>query len=169
MLRSLLRRVQSVEMELDWVHPADGYRQRTSMTDKTDRESRWRLIRDVLVFQIKLGMEAVLDITLIPVSLAAAGLDLLLGNWRRPRWFHAVLRFGERCEHRINLWGVAPHDADAPPTEVDAVLRSIETLIRQPGTGPGKVRELRRWAATKLAPSGDGDLPPADRRNDLPS
>ena len=52
-------------------------------------------------------MEAVLDITLIPVSLAAAALDLVLGNWRRPRWFHAVLRFGERCEHRIDLWGIA--------------------------------------------------------------
>jgi hypothetical protein len=119
------------------------------MTDQSERESRWRLIRDVLVFQIKLGMEAVLDITLIPVSLAAAGADLLLGNWRRPRWFHAVLRFGERCEHRINLWGVASHGVDAPQTEVDAVLRSIETLIRQPGTAR-TVRELRRWAATSL-------------------
>ncbi len=86
------------------------------MTDQSDRESRWRLIRDVLVFQIKLGMEAVLDITLIPVSLAAAGLDLLLGNWRRPRWFHAVLRFGERCEHRINLWGISTPGVDAPQT-----------------------------------------------------
>ena len=109
-----------------------------------------------------------LDLTLIPVSLAAAALDLVLGNWRRPRWFHAVLRFGERCEHRINLWGVATPGVDAPPSEVDAVIRRIETLIRQPGTGPDKVRELRRWAASKLAPGGDGDLQPPDRRNAPP-
>ncbi len=70
------------------------------MTDKSDRVPRSRLLRDVAVFQIKLGMEAVLDITLIPVSLAAAALDLVLGNWRQPRWFHAVLRFGERCEQQ---------------------------------------------------------------------
>ena len=138
------------------------------MTDKSDHDTRWRLARDVAVFQVKLGMEAVLDLTLIPVSLAAAALDLLLGNWRRPRWFHAVLRFGERCEHRINLWGVAAPDVDAPRSEVDAVMRSIETLIRNPRTGPDKVRELRRWAATKLAPSGDDDLQPPDRSNDLP-
>jgi len=138
------------------------------MTEKSDHGTRWQLARDVMVFQVKLGMEAVLDITLIPVSLAAAGLDLLLGNWRRPRWFHAVLRFGERCEHRINLWGVAAHGVDTPPSEIDAVMRSIETLIRRPGTGPDKVRELRRWAATKLAPGDDGDLQPQDRRNDLP-
>jgi hypothetical protein len=125
-------------------------------------------LRDVVVFQIKLGMEALLDLTLIPVSLAAAGLDLVLGNWRRPRWFHAVLRFGERCEHRIDLWRVATPGMDAPQSEVDAVLRNIEALIRQPGTGPAKVRELRRWAATKIAPGGDGDLKPPDPRNDLP-
>ena len=52
------------------------------MTETSNRESRWRLVRDVVVFQIKLGMEAVLDLTLIPASLAAAGLDLVLGNWR---------------------------------------------------------------------------------------
>ena len=138
------------------------------MTDKPEQGTRWRLLRDVVVFQIKLGMEALLDLTLIPVSLAAAGLDLVLGNWRRPRWFHAVLRFGERCEHRIDLWRVATPGVDAPQSEVDAVLRNIETLIRQPGTGPAKVRELRRWVATKIAPGGDGDLKPPDPRNDPP-
>jgi hypothetical protein len=128
------------------------------MTDQSDHETRWRLVRDVVVFQIKLGMEAVLDLTLIPVSLAAAAIDFLLGNWRRPRWFHAVLRFGERCEHRIDLWRVATPGMDAPQSEVDAVLHSIETLIRNPRTGPDKVRELRRWAATRLAPSSDGEV-----------
>jgi hypothetical protein len=130
------------------------------MTDKSDKGTRWRLVRDVAVFQIKLGMEAVLDIMLIPVSLAAAGLDLLLGNWRRPRWFHAVLRFGERCEHWIDLWGIATPGVDAPQSEVDAVLRNIEALIRNPRTGPDKVRELRRWVATKIAPGGNGAPPP---------
>ncbi len=139
------------------------------MTDKSDKETRWRLLRDVVVFQVKLGMEAVLDITLIPVSLAAAGLDLVLGNWRQPRWFHAVLRFGERCEHRIDLWRVATPGVDAPQSEVDAVLSNIETLIRNPRTGPDKVRELRRWVATKIAPGGVGDQQPTDHRNDLPS
>ena len=119
------------------------------------RGSRLRLLHDVVVFQVKLGFEALLDITLIPVSLVAAGFDLVLGNWRQPRWFHAVLRFGERCERRIDLWGVSLIDGSDPDAEVDAVMRGIETLIRQPGTGPKKLRELRRWAAVKLTPHGD--------------
>jgi hypothetical protein len=126
------------------------------MTDNPKRGSRLRIVRDVLVFQFKLGMEALLDITLIPVSLAAAAVDLLLGNWRRPRWFHAVLRFGERCERRIDLWGVKT-DGELADLEINAVMRSIETLIRQPETGPQKVRALRRWAAMKLAPGSDDE------------
>ena len=133
------------------------------MADEPKRGSRLRLLRDVIVFQVKLGLEAFLDLALIPISLAAAGLDLVLGNWRQPRWFHTVLRFGERCERRIDLWGVSLIDGSDPDAEVDAVMRGIETLIRQPGTGPKKLRELRRWAATKLAP-GSEDVPPLPTR-----
>jgi len=135
------------------------------MTDTGKRSSRLRIVRDVIVFQVKCAFEALLDLTLIPVSLVAAGIDLVLGNWRRPRIFHAVLRFGERCERRIDLWGVGKN-TEVADAEVDAVMRSIETLMRSPGTGPQKVRELRRWAATKLAPGGDATLPPATRDDD---
>jgi hypothetical protein len=68
MLHPWTGRVQSALVALDLVHPADDYKQGTAMTDQSDRETRWRLVRDVVVFQIKLGMEAVLDITLIPAS-----------------------------------------------------------------------------------------------------
>jgi hypothetical protein len=136
------------------------------MNSKPRQGSRWKLLRDVVVFQIKLAMEALLDITLIPVSLAAAGLDTVLGNWRQPRWFHAVLRFGERCEHWIDLWGAARTGLDAPQSEVDAAIRSVETLIRNPRIAPDKVRELRRWAAMKLAQGGEVELPPAEPRDE---
>jgi hypothetical protein len=121
--------------------------------------SRLRLLRDVIVFQIKCGLEALLDLTLIPVSLAAAGLDLVLGNWRQPRWFHRLLRFGEHCEQRINLWGVPDPAPEGSQADVDALMRGIEALMRNPRTGPDRIRELRRWAATKIAPAGgqDGD------------
>jgi hypothetical protein len=130
------------------------------MAADSDRESRWKLVRDVIGFQVKLGLEALVELTLIPLSLFAAALDLLFGNWRQPRWFHAVLRFGERCERRIDLWGAGMAGANDQDSEVDAVMRGIETLMRNPRTGPQKVRELRRWAAAKLTPGGD-EGPPA--------
>jgi hypothetical protein len=136
------------------------------MTSDSDRGSRWRIVRDVVVFQVKCGLEAVLDLTLIPASLAAAGLDLLVGNWRRPRFFHAVLRFGERCEDWLDLWGVAPSGvADSRPG-IDAVMHSVEALIRDPRTGPQAVRTLRRWAAMKLAGDIDDGPRSPDREDD---
>jgi len=45
-------------------------------------------------------------------------------------------------------------------------MRSIETLVRQPGTGPQKVRELRRWAATKLAPGNEHQAPSPKQSDD---
>jgi hypothetical protein len=135
------------------------------MTSDTHRGTRWRLVRDVVVFQFKCGLETVLDLTLIPTSLAAAGLDLLVGNWRRPRFFHAVLRFGERCEDWIDLWGVASSDMDKSRPGVDAVMHNIEAVIRDPRTGPHAVRTLRRWAAMKLAGQA-GNGPRYDDRDD---
>lgn len=133
------------------------------MTDTPKKGSRLRLLRDVLVFQLKLAMEALLDITLIPVSLGAAGLDFVLGNWREPRWFHRVLRFGERCERRIDLWGVPTPGSELPRSDADVLVRGIEILARNPGIAPDKVRELRRWAATKIAPATGSDVTrPAD-------
>ena len=138
------------------------------MTGNADRGSRWRLVHDVVVFQIKLGMEALLDVALIPTSLAAAGLDLLVGNWRRPRFFHGVLQFGERCETWIDLWAVPGHRVDERRQGADAVMQSIEAVIRDPKTGPHAVRMLRRWAAMKLI--GDNPVGPlhTDRKDDTP-
>jgi hypothetical protein len=139
------------------------------MTSSGDRGSRWRIVRDVVVFQVKCGLEAFLDVTLIPVSLAAAGLDLVVGNWRRPRCFHAVLRFGERCEGWINLWGVPANDTEEFRRGAEAVMHDVEAVIRNPRTGPDAVKTLRQWAATKLAgersagppaPGRDGGTPP---------
>jgi hypothetical protein len=136
------------------------------MTSDTNLGTRWRIVRDVAVFQLKCGLEAVLDLTLIPMSLAAAGVDLLVGNWRRPRFFHTVLRFGERCEDWIDLWGVSPNDMAESRPGVDAVMQNIEAVIGDPRTGPRAVRKLRRWAAMKLAGGAGGGPRHADRDDD---
>ena len=134
------------------------------MASVSDRGTRWQLAHDVVVFQIKLGLEALLDLTLIPVSLAAAALDLVLGNWRQPRLFHAVLRLGERCEDWLDLWGVATRNARPNPGGVDALLAGVEAAVRDPRTGPESLRALRQWAATRLA--GEARQPPAGSVND---
>ena len=77
------------------------------------------------------------------------------------------VRFGERCEHRIDLWGIAAPGVDAPQSEVDAVLAVSRPWIRNPSTGQDKVRELRHWAATELPPVSNGDPQRPDRRDEV--
>jgi hypothetical protein len=80
--------------------------------------------------------------------------------------FHAVLRLGERCENWIDLWGVAADGVNEPRRSVDAVVHGIESVIRDPRTGPDTVRTLRRWAAMKLADGADEGPNPPNRDDD---
>jgi hypothetical protein len=65
------------------------------------------LIRDLLIFQLKLWLDGLKDIILSPVSIAAAALDLLLGPTKRGPRLYTVLRIGERFDLWLNLFGGA--------------------------------------------------------------
>lgn len=96
---------------------------------KTDR---WMLIRDVLVFQVKLAVDGFRDLVLMPISLGAAVMDLL-GVGRRPgRQFYDLLSIGRRTEHWINLFGATEHARGlpvAPQPGIDTLVHRIEGLV----------------------------------------
>ena len=118
------------------------------MSEPTDRRG-FVLARDVLGFQVKLLIDALRDLVTSPVALVAAGLDLLLLKWQTPRYFRAVLRLGRRSEDWIDLWSSA-YDQHAQPENVDAVLDSVQALMRDPRAGARKAKVLKRWAEREL-------------------
>ncbi|HEX2187982.1 MAG TPA: hypothetical protein VHG51_03740 [Longimicrobiaceae bacterium] len=65
--------------------------------------SRGALLRDVLIFQVKLGLDGLKDLVLSPASIAAAVVDFVF----RTRLFYVVLRVGERFDLWLNLFGAA--------------------------------------------------------------
>lgn len=97
--------------------------------------SRWELIRDIAVFQLKVGVDALRDLALVPVSLVAGALDLIRGGERPGKLFYDVLDAGRRTENWINLFG----DLDGrrfgqttgEPDEplIDSVAARLENLI----------------------------------------
>jgi hypothetical protein len=93
---------------------------------------RWHLIRDVLVFQLKLVLDGVRDVILSPISLIAALLDLATGGERRNGGaFYSLLRFGHRTDRWINLFGATgPSDVDEAPVVDDLVARLEAALAR---------------------------------------
>ena len=97
------------------------------------RETRWKLIRDIAVFQFKVGVDAVRDLALVPVSLVAGLLDLIGGGERPGRLFYDVLHVGRRTEDWINLFGDLDRDrsnqSDGSHDTVDSVVARLEDLI----------------------------------------
>ncbi len=95
---------------------------------------RWDLIRDVLVFQVKLALDALRDVLLSPISLFAALLDLLSGDRPRP-YFYETLVAARRSERFIDLFGAAdriePRSPHASDRNVDRVVEKLEVLLAE--------------------------------------
>jgi hypothetical protein len=114
----------------------------------------WSLIRAAAILQLKLLLDALRDLALSPLALAAAAIDLAMLKRQPPRYFRAVLRLGHRSDHWIDVWS-GGRDEDAPPHEnVDALLAHIEEAVRDPQTGARRARILKRWAERQVARAG---------------
>jgi hypothetical protein len=83
---------------------------RGTMTTKS--RTRWVILRDLLIFQIKLAMDGLKDLVFMPISIVAAAFDLILPGERPGHRFYAVLRLGEHFDSWLSLFGAA-EKADA--------------------------------------------------------
>jgi len=108
------------------------------------------LIRDVVILQFKLLLGAARDLAVVPVTLGAALLDLILSKQQAPRYFHHVLRLGEHSDRWIDTWSAGRRD-EAPRGNVDALLASVEEVVRDPKVGAHRARVLKRWAERQMA------------------
>jgi hypothetical protein len=69
-------------------------------------ESRWKLARDLGVFELKLAVDGLKDIVLAPLALAAVVADMVMPAESRGVFLHAVIGIGERFERWLNLYGL---------------------------------------------------------------
>ena len=65
---------------------------------------RGRFLRDALVFQGKLALDGLRDLILLPVALAATGIDLIKRKEAPGGRFYDVVHFGKQTEQWINLF-----------------------------------------------------------------
>lgn len=105
------------------------------------KATRSVLIRDFLIFQMKLFLDGFKDILMIQLSIIAVVVDLFFGG-RRRRLFYKVIRLGERIDLWLNLHGA---------------------LSRAEGTGDGLFGGSRAGSDTML-----GQLEQAVRGGDEP-
>lgn len=94
-----------------------------------NRQPRFRrsLVRDVLIFHVKLWLDGLKDVVLVPLSMGAALIDLVL----RTRLFYRVLRIGERFDLWLNLFSAAERAEPSKEGLFGASPAGAPTLLGQ--------------------------------------
>lgn len=95
---------------------------------------RWRFLRDVAVFQLKLLLDNLRDFALVPISLIAALIDLIYKGEREGALFYKVLRWGAHSEEVIDVYSAIEHQPPGafkvnPAYTVDAVIARLEGVV----------------------------------------
>jgi hypothetical protein len=101
---------------------------------QANSDDRWKFMRDVVVFQFKMFLDNVRDLVLMPVSLVAALIDLILRGDREGARFYTVLRWGRHSEKVIDVYSAIEHH---PPDDfeigeaytVDGVIARLENVV----------------------------------------
>ena len=108
-----------------------------SIQPGTNRDERWRFLRDVLVFQLKMFLDNVRDFALMPISLVAALIDLVSKGEREGALFYKVLRWGSHSEDVIDVYSAIEHHETgdfkiSQNYTVDGVIARLEgVLVRE--------------------------------------
>jgi len=95
-------------------------------------DARWRFLRDVAVFQLKMAVDNLRDFALMPVSLGAALLDLISRGEREGALFYEVLRWGARSEKMIDVYSAIEDEAPGavhPNYTIDSVIARLERVV----------------------------------------
>ena len=99
---------------------------------ETGTSKRGDLVRNTVVFQLKLMVDGFRDLILLPVSLIAAIIGLLRGGDEPEREFHQVIQVGRQSEEWINLFGnheVA--DSSSAIASIDSLFVKVEETLKE--------------------------------------
>jgi len=109
--------------------------------------SRRTIVRDVLVFQVKLWLEGFKDVVLMPLSLGAAVVDLVFRRKEGQGLLYSVMKLGDRFEQWVHLYAAlepAERKSGAGPHPRDALLDGAADGMKRRSPG-ASVSE--RWAS----------------------
>ncbi len=97
-----------------------------------DTSKRGVLIRNTVVFELKLMADGFRDLVLLPVSLIATIIGLLRGGDEPDREFNQVIEVGRESEQWINLFGnhTLPANSNAIAS-IDALFTKVEETLKQ--------------------------------------
>lgn len=90
----------------------------------------WPKFRMLLVFQIKLYVDAARDLLFSPLAIIAFIVDLIRGNSDEESVFQRVLKLGCDTERAINLFNQHDNEEDGA-NDLDWLLSQVEDSVRK--------------------------------------
>lgn len=104
---------------------------------KNDQPALWALIRDIAVLQVKLIVDGLRDLILVPASLIAGIVSIIRTSDGKPGdEFYKLVSIGKQSERWINLFGAL---RNAPPeiideyhfgeADIDEIVSRMETFV----------------------------------------
>ena len=105
--------------------------------DEADRPPLWTLIRDIAVLQVKLVVDGLRDLLLVPASLIAGIVSIVQTTDGTPgSEFYSLVSVGKQSERWINLFGAI---RNAPPevieeyhfgtADIDDIVSRVESFV----------------------------------------
>ena len=112
--------------------------------------ARWTLLRDLGVLQVKLVVDGLRDLLLVPASLIVGIISIVRTVDGKPGpQFYQLLAWGKESEIWINLFGAvrnSPEQINQPPAfggqDIDDIVGRLETFV---------VDEVKRGGVTTQA------------------
>ena len=93
---------------------------------------RSALVRESLVFQLKLLADGLRDFVLVPISFVATVIGLFRSAENPELEFHRVIELGRRSEQWINLFGHQdPLEEAGQAGSIDLLLTRAEEVVRE--------------------------------------
>ena len=112
--------------------------------------ARWRLLRDLGALQVKLLVDGIRDIILVPASLVAGIVSIVSSNDGKPGpQFYQLLAWGRQSEIWINLFGAVKNSPEEVGqqqpfgnTDIDDIVGRLENFV---------IDEVKRGGVTTQA------------------
>jgi len=105
---------------------------------KNTNINRWELFRDTVIFQLKLGLDALRDLFLSPVSILLALYDVIKGKDVSTSLFYKLMEIGHKSDHWINLFGYHQRGdyrksliEAKKEASVDDLFAQVESLLKE--------------------------------------
>ena len=101
------------------------------LTSNTDPHSRWKFMRNVAVFQLKLFLNNLHNFVQVPLTIVVALVDLIFKTEPQGARFYKLLEYGRTIADSIDIYSVVVHRERSLNADytVDNLVSKLEGVI----------------------------------------